>query len=167
MDIKFAPWRMDYILSTKDNKGECVFCRAFTESPSLDNLVVYRDETTAVMLNRYPYTNGHVLVIPHPHVDTLTGLDDTSRNSLMRVIAFTEALLRRVYNPMGFNVGLNLGEAAGAGIAEHLHFHVVPRWNGDTNFITLFGELRVIPEDLETIFNRLREAYPDRIGTLR
>jgi len=163
MDIKFAPWRLSYILSPKESGGGCVFCRAFTEDPSLENLVVYRDETTAVMLNRYPYNNGHVLIVPRQHLNSLTGLDDAARDSLMRVIAFSEALLRKVYNPMGFNVGLNLGEASGAGITEHLHFHVVPRWNGDTNFITLFGELRVIPEDLSTVFERLREAYPKRI----
>ncbi len=164
MEIIHTPWRRQYVQSP-DREGEgCVFCGAFsTKKPSLENLVVYRDKRVAVMLNRYPYTNGHVLIIPRTHVDSLTGLDQPTRSALAEVMAFSEGLLRRVYNPEGFNVGLNLGQAAGAGISDHLHFHVVPRWNGDTNFITLFGKLRVIPEDLARIFQRLREAYPARI----
>ena len=164
MDIVFSPWRLQYVQSPDKDASDCVFCRAFTEEPSLDNLVVYRDDKTAVMLNRYPYTNGHLLVIPRKHVDTLTGLDAQTRASLLEVITYSESLLRGVYNPHGFNVGLNLGEAAGAGIITHLHFHIVPRWSGDTNFTTLFGNLRVIPEDLAGVFERLRVEYPEKIS---
>ncbi len=163
MEIVFTPWRLQYVQSPDKDGDGCVFCKAFTDEPSLDNLVVYRDERTAVMLNRYPYTNGHLLIIPRQHVDTLTGLDAETRASLMELITYSEALLRRVYNPHGFNVGLNLGEAAGAGIITHLHFHIVPRWSGDTNFTTLFGNLRVIPEDLAGVFERLRAEYPDTL----
>jgi ATP adenylyltransferase len=162
MQIVFSPWRLQYIRSPKQESG-CVFCAAFTEPPSLENLVVYRDERVAVMLNRFPYTNGHLLVIPRPHVDSLTGLTPELRCATIEAVACAEAVLRRVYNPHGLNVGLNLGEAAGAGIMDHVHFHVLPRWTGDTNFATLFGELRVIPEDLQGVFERLGTEFPDQI----
>ncbi len=162
MRFVFSPWRLDYVTSKKCQDG-CVFCQAFEREPSPDNLVLYRDQRLAVMLNRYPYTNGHMMVIPRPHVDTLTGLEAGTRAASAEAITFCEALLRRLYHAHGVNVGLNLGDAAGAGIAEHLHWHVLPRWNGDTNFVTLIGETRVIPEDLSSTFARLRPEFPDRI----
>lgn len=164
MEIVFSPWRLQYVKDPDKQAGGCVFCKAFTEPPSLDNLVVYRDDATAVMLNKFPYTNGHLLVIPRAHVDSLTGLDAAARAAAIETVAYCEHLLRKVYNPHGFNVGLNLGEAAGAGIIDHLHFHIVPRWTGDTNFTTIFGKLRVIPEDLQGLFERLQAEFPERIG---
>jgi len=162
MDIVFAPWRLEYILKDKSAE-ECIFCKAFALEPSLDNLVVYRDERMAVMLNRYPYTNGHLLVVPKPHVDSLTGLDKATRSAASEVIAYCELVLRKVYEPHGINAGLNLGRAAGAGILDHVHWHILPRWTGDTNFATVCSDLRVIPEDLPTVFNRLRQEFPSKI----
>lgn len=162
MDIVFAPWRLEYVRSEKKDEG-CIFCRAFACEPSAENLVVYRDRLVAVVLNKYPYTNGHLLVVPKPHVDSLTGLDAETRSAAAEVTAFCESLLRKVYDPHGINVGLNLGQAAGAGISDHLHWHVLPRWAGDTNFITVCGDLRVIPEDLSGVFDRLRPEFPERI----
>lgn len=162
MDFVFTPWRLDYVQSDKQPEG-CIFCRAFTAEPSPDNLVIYRDERVAVMLNRFPYTNGHMLVVPRVHTDTLTGLDAATRAAAGEVLAFCEGLLRRVYNAHGINAGLNLGQAAGAGIIDHLHWHILPRWSGDTNFVTLFGELRVIPEELAGTFERLKPEFPTLI----
>ena len=162
MEIVFAPWRLEYVTAGKHAKG-CIFCRAFTDEPSLDNLVLYRDERVAVVLNKYPYTNGHVLVVPRPHVDTLTGLDREIRSAAAEVTAFCEALLRKTYSPSGINVGLNLGQAAGAGILDHIHWHVLPRWTGDTNFVTVCSDLRVIPEDIPEVFEKLRRQFPPRI----
>ncbi|MGA9751055.1 MAG: HIT domain-containing protein [Acidobacteriota bacterium] len=162
MEIVYTPWRLEYVQSPKQ-AGECVFCRAFTDEPSLENLVVYRDEELAVMLNRYPYTNGHMLVIPRPHVNSLTGLTPSLRASAAEVLTYCEAVLRRLYHAHGINVGLNLGQAAGAGIIDHIHWHILPRWTGDTNFVTVFGNLRVIPEDLADSFARLGGAFPERI----
>jgi ATP adenylyltransferase len=164
MEIVYSPWRLQYVTDPDKQRGGCVFCRAFHEEPSLDNLVVYRDEATAILLNKFPYTNGHLLVVPRAHVDSLSGLTAQARAAAIEAVTCCEDVLRRTYHPHGFNVGLNLGEAAGAGILDHLHFHIVPRWTGDTNFTTLFGELRVIPEDLQGVFDRLRRAFPPRIG---
>lgn len=159
MEFVFTPWRLDYVQSDKQPDG-CIFCRAFTAEPSPDNLVLYRDERVAVMLNRFPYTNGHMLVVPRAHTDTLTGLDAPTRAAAGEILAFCEGVLRRVYGAHGINAGLNLGQAAGAGIIDHLHWHILPRWSGDTNFVTLFGELRVIPEDLAGTIERLRPEFP-------
>lgn len=162
MRFVFSPWRLDYVTSDK-RQGDCVFCAAFEQDPSVDNLVVYRDERMAVMLNRYPYTNGHLMVIPRPHVDTLTGLDPESRAASVEALTYCEALLRRIYCAEGINVGLNLGQAAGAGIKDHIHWHVLPRWTGDTNFITVCGDTRILPEDLAATFARLRTEFPSQI----
>lgn len=163
MRFVYAPWRLHYVQSPKSQEG-CVFCRAFTADPSNDNLVLYRDDRMAVMLNRYPYTNGHMLVVPRAHTDSLTGIDAGNRAACAEALAFCETLLRRIYHAQGVNLGINLGEAGGAGIADHLHWHALPRWNGDTNFIATIGGTRVLPEDLATTFHKLREEFPVRIS---
>jgi ATP adenylyltransferase len=163
MRFVYSPWRLPYVQSKKCEEG-CFLCQAFREPPSCGNLVLYRDERLAIMLNRYPYTNGHMLVVPRPHRDSLTGLEPESRAAAAEALAFCEGVLRRLYCAHGINVGLNLGEAAGAGIADHLHWHVLPRWTGDTNFVTLFGETRIIPEELESSYQRLLPEFPERIG---
>lgn len=162
MEIVFAPWRLEYVTADK-HSDRCIFCRAFTDEPSLDNLVIYRDDRIAVMLNKYPYTNGHMLVVPRPHVDTLTGLDRETRSAASEATTYCETVLRRTYNPNGINVGLNLGQAAGAGILDHIHWHVLPRWMGDTNFVTVCSDLRVIPEEMAAVFEKLRRQFPPRI----
>ena len=163
MRFVYAPWRLPYVQSQKTREG-CVFCRAFSDEPSVENLVLYRDGQIAVMLNRYPYTNGHMLVIPRAHADTLTALDAGTRAACAEALAFCETLLRRVYRAQGVNLGMNLGEAGGAGITDHLHWHALPRWSGDTNFIATIGGTRVLPEDLASAFEKLRGEFPERIG---
>jgi ATP adenylyltransferase len=162
MRFVFSPWRLEYVTSNK-GEGKCVFCAAFEEDPSPDNLVLYRDERLAVMLNRYPYTNGHLMIIPRPHVDTLTGLNPEDRAAAAEALTYCEVLLRRIYKAQGVNVGLNLGQAAGAGIKDHIHWHILPRWTGDTNFITVCGDTRILPEDLASTFSRLCTEFPSRI----
>jgi ATP adenylyltransferase len=158
MRFVFSPWRLQYVQSLKSDEA-CVFCRAFQHEPSEENLVVFRDHRLAVMLNRFPYTNGHLMVIPRPHVDSLTGLDAEMRSASAEALTHCETVLRRVYRAQGLNLGLNLGQAAGAGITDHLHWHILPRWNGDTNFVTVVGQTRVIPEDLAMTYARLLPEF--------
>jgi len=156
MDIVYTPWRMQYVQSAPP--GSCIFCDAAGAPPSFENLVLSRSEDLVVMLNRFPYTNGHMLVVPRPHVDSLSGLEERHRHASVDALTRCEALLRDLFCAQGVNVGLNLGRAAGAGIADHLHWHILPRWAGDTNFSTVVGQLRVIPEDLRTSYEKLRDA---------
>ncbi len=152
----WAPWRLQYIKGEKS--GECIFCT----KPALDDesaLIVRRGELCFVMLNAFPYTSGHVMVAPYEHTADLARLDEAVALELM---ALTQESLRAIgvaYRPDGFNVGANLGTAAGAGVADHLHFHVVPRWEGDTNFVAVIGEVRVLPESLEDTYRTLKEAF--------
>jgi ATP adenylyltransferase len=148
---------MEYIQSRK-SKG-CVFCNALKSKDGLDNLIIYRGKTCFVTLNRYPYTSGHIMVLPFMHVRNLTDLDTETRSEMMELATRGTQVLAKVYNPQGFNVGLNLGEAAGAGIKEHIHMHVVPRWAGDSNFMTAVGETRMLPEDILESYRRIKAAW--------
>lgn len=157
MDIAYTPWRLQYV-QAEEPQG-CVFCSVAAQEPSCDNLVVHSTPELVVLLNRYPYSNGHMLVVPRPHVDSLSGLEDCHRKASVEVLTRCEHYLRALFGAQGVNVGLNLGRAAGAGIADHLHWHILPRWAGDTNFVTIVGQLRVIPEDLATSWEKLRNAF--------
>jgi ATP adenylyltransferase len=149
---------------------DCVFCNMIhatdyaiaqgmtQEAAERESLIVSRGPTTYLCLNRYPYATGHVLIVPYAHTDSLTSLAPEVAQEIMSTAQRVEAILRKVYNPHGLNFGLNLGEAAGAGVAAHLHMHALPRWSGDTNFMTVTAETRVLPETLETTWTRLREA---------
>jgi len=155
----FAPWRFAYV-SQADSSGGCIFCEAAHNEA--DPLTLARGERSFALLNRYPYTSGHTMVAPFAHVGDLSELDTAALVDVMRLGQRVVRALRRVYQPHGFNVGFNLGEAAGAGIATHLHLHVVPRWRGDTNFMTVNAEVRVLPEDLGETRAKLRQALePD------
>ena len=153
MQTLWAPWRMSYILGDEKPEG-CIFCQA-CDGVGFDNLVLGVGETCLAMMNKYPYNNGHVLVAPKRHVPSLIDLDEREQADLMRNVRLATMALKEIMSPDGFNVGLNLGRAAGAGIEEHMHFHVVPRWNGDTNFMTVLGEVRSVPEHIEATYRKL------------
>ncbi len=157
-EVLWAPWRMDYIVSEKE--AGCIFCEKPREQRDAANLILWRGQTTFVMLNRYPYNNAHLMVVPEAHVAALTELDASQRSELMETTALCEDVLRRVLQPDGLNVGMNLGAAAGAGIAEHLHLHIVPRWQGDANYMTIVGEIRVIPQHLDHTYQQLAPYFP-------
>ena len=149
---------MTYIQNHKDEEG-CVFCEAQAMSDGPDNLILYRGQRTFVILNRYPYTSGHLMVVPYIHTPSLQGLESEARSEIMELATQIMSMLSKEYNAQGFNIGINIGEAAGAGITEHVHLHVVPRWTGDTNFMSALGETRVLPETLEDTYHRLAETW--------
>ena len=150
MKTIWAPWRIEYILGNK-NEG-CIFCKALSEN---DDLTLFKGNSVMVMMNKFPYINGHLLVSPVRHISTLTELDRNEMADLLVLVEKSIGILKLVMKPDGFNVGLNLGKVAGAGIEEHLHFHIVPRWFGDTNAIAVFADVRVIPEHLKATYNNL------------
>ena len=149
---------MEYIENHGKEDG-CVFCKAVALPDSAENLIVYRGALSYVILNRYPYTSGHVMVVPFEHKPNLEQLDTATRSEMMELTSRATTVLRNVYNTQAFNVGLNIGEAAGAGVKEHVHIHVVPRWNGDTNFMSSLAETRVLPELLEDTWSRIRQGF--------
>ena len=152
---------MTYIQSNKSDP-DCAFCIEPTRPDGPENLIVFRGQRAFVIVNRYPYTSGHLMVVPYEHQPTLEMLDSETRAEIMELATLTIQVLRQVYGPQGFNMGINIGEAAGAGIAEHIHLHVVPRWGGDTNFMSSLGQTRVLPELLEETYRRVREAWDAR-----
>jgi ATP adenylyltransferase len=158
MDFLWTPWRYQYVTKTGE-QAECVFCAAAQATDDREWLVVYRGSHNFVILNRFPYTSGHVMVVPYRHVATLEAVPDEALVELIRMARDCERRLRAIYRPEGLNLGINVGKSAGAGIAGHLHLHVLPRWSGDTNFMTVVGETRVLPEDLTVTWERLREAW--------
>lgn len=162
MESLHAPWRIDYILSPKDEPGpESLFTRIGRSSDDIENLVVHRDRHCFVLLNRYPYNGGHLMVVPYKQTADLDDLDESQLTELMLLTRRCIRVLRAVMNPQGFNVGLNLGHVAGAGIEEHLHYHVVPRWQGDTNFMPVVGSTGVVPEALMETADKIRKAFPE------
>ena len=154
MKTVWAPWRMEYILSEKEEA--CIFCLALAER---NNLTLYKGTISMVMMNKFPYINGHLLVSPRRHISSLNEMTTEEMSDLLRTIKESIGILKKVMKPDGFNVGLNLGEVAGAGVEQHLHFHIVPRWHGDINAMTVFAEVRVIPEHLETTYQNLRPYF--------
>jgi ATP adenylyltransferase len=162
MEIQFTPWRMAYIKGDTAPKDKgCVLCKLCEDDPANDatNLVVYRGEHCYVVLNRYPYNTAHLMVVPYVHTADLSGLEDACAADLFGLTRRCVALLNEEYQPHGMNLGMNLGHTAGAGIAEHLHMHIVPRWEGDTNFYPIVGGIKVIPEGLERTFERLHPLF--------
>ena len=159
MKTLWAPWRMEYIENPIKENG-CIFCLGEKDTLS-QRLVLFKGDRSLVMMNKYPYTNGHLLVAPIRHVATPASLDPRDMVALMTMVSNSVSILKKVMDPAGFNIGLNLGKAAGAGVEDHLHFHVVPRWNGDTNFMTVVGDLRVIPEHMDQTYKRLYPLFKD------
>jgi ATP adenylyltransferase len=158
MDHLWSPWRYQYVQKEKTGGG-CVFCNAAAAERDEDNLVVYRGKKNYIILNLYPYSTGHLMVVPYEHVDTLQDASRETLEEMMLLVQRSQRSLQAIYRPPGFNLGMNLGESAGAGIAEHIHMHVLPRWPGDTNFMTTVAETRVLPENLATTWLKLREEF--------
>ncbi len=149
---------MTYIENADKEEG-CVFCNAQARQDSPENLIVYRGHLAYVILNRFPYTSGHLMVVPFVHQPDLENLDSATRAEMMELTARAMTVLRRIYNPQAFNMGANIGEAAGAGVKEHVHLHIVPRWKGDTNFMSSLANTRVLPESLDVTWQRIRDAF--------
>jgi ATP adenylyltransferase len=158
MDYLWSPWRYRYLTGPQE-EGACVFCRIAADRDDERNLVVYRAEFNFIVLNRFPYTSGHLMVVPYVHKAALSELDSAITAELMSLMRMAEQRLRAVYKPDGLNIGMNIGESAGAGIAGHVHMHVLPRWFGDANFLTTIGETRVLPEELPVTWRRMRESF--------
>lgn len=158
----WAPWRMEYItgsLRTEDSK--CFLCIDGADDEKA--LVVERDRNAFIVMNRYPYSNGHLMVVPVRHVGSLEDLSDEELLGMMRLVRRAVSVLKKVMNAQGLNIGINMGKAAGAGLEEHIHIHIVPRWVGDTNFMPVFGETRVISEHLLETYGRLKEGFAEQI----
>jgi ATP adenylyltransferase len=163
MERLWTPWRLAYVTEAAVEAPGCIFCEALAQIAD-EPLVVHRGRAAFVILNKFPYNNGHLMVVPHRHVGWLGALERAELDELMELTQAAERALRDVYRPHGFNMGLNLGKSAGAGVLDHLHMHVVPRWTGDTNFISVVGETRVLPEELPATAGRLRAAFHTVLG---
>jgi ATP adenylyltransferase len=158
MSYLWTPWRLPYLRGEEPLPEECLFCLKPTAEDA-EAHILHRGALCYVILNRFPYNNGHLMVVPYAHVPTLEALDTPTATELMLLVQRSLSVLREAYNPQGFNVGVNIGEAAGAGVVGHVHLHVVPRWSGDSNYMTAIGQTRVIPEWLEQTYARLRPLF--------
>src|SRR6185312_573458 len=161
MEYLWTPWRSTYI-NEKKRLRDCIFCTAAAADADSENLLVYRCKLAFVIPNRYPYTAGHVKIAPYEHVSGLCAASEAATEEIMLLARRAETILNAVYRPGGLNLGMNLGEAAGAGIEHHIHLHVLPRWTGDANFMTTVGATRVLPEDLNETYRKLSRAFQER-----
>ena len=165
MDRLYAPWRMAYVDQPEPQDktapaNGCVFCaKAADPDHDIPNLVVHRGDNAFVILNLFPYNNGHLMVVPYAHYGSLQELDEPAMFEMMRLTRLAQAALEGAFHPEGYNLGMNLGRAAGAGIADHIHLHIVPRWNGDTNFMPVLGDTKVLPDALESSCRKIRDAW--------
>ncbi len=159
MDRLWTPWRFDYISKMGSSDAGCVFCRILSENRDRDNLVLYRGRTLFAILNLFPYTAGHILLVANRHISFLKDTNDDELHEFLEAARLCEQALRSEYKPEGFNLGFNLGRAAGAGVEHHLHMHVLPRWTGDSNFVSVVAETRVLPEELARTFDRLHPYF--------
>jgi ATP adenylyltransferase len=158
MDHLWSPWRYKYIASPDTDTG-CVFCQIDQEHKDIENYVVYRARLNFILLNLFPYTSGHLMIVPYEHRALLSEVSEATTTEMMELTKRVQVALETEYRPDGFNIGMNLGRSAGAGVADHLHLHVVPRWGGDANFVSIVGETRVLPEDLATTCSRLKKHF--------
>jgi len=156
-EILWAPWRMEYILGEKEK--QCIFCTKPDQNQDKDNLILCRYTRNFVIMNKYPYNNGHLMVVPYRHTSDFDSLSTEERNEMMAVISKSMKVISQAINPDGFNIGMNVGKTAGAGIDEHLHFHIVPRWAADTNFMPVVGNTKVISEGLGETWERFKEGF--------
>lgn len=158
MDTLFAPWRMAYIAAPKEHEG-CIFCDFPKEERDRERLILARGERAFVILNAFPYNPGHLMVVPYRHTAEFGSLTAEEVIEMHRLASRAVAVLERTVSPQGFNMGINLGKVAGAGVADHVHLHIVPRWNGDTNFMPVLGQTRVLPEGLAETYRWMKEAW--------
>ena len=160
----WAPWRLKYI-EAADKQGGCIFCDFPAEGEAHDaaNFIVHRGQYAFIILNAFPYSNGHVMVVPYRHTATMETYSPEEMLEVMELTRVSLRMLQAAFGPHAYNCGLNMGRVAGAGIAEHLHWHIVPRWNGDTNFMTVLADTRVIPESLPAVYDRLRAVLPQAL----
>lgn len=161
MDRIFAPWRIRYVLGPKEQG--CIFCNYPKENRDKENLILYRGEKNFVIMNRYPYNPGHLLIAPYRHVGDITDLTSDELLDIMEQVRSCEEVVRKVMEPDGFNIGINVGSVAGAGMEDHLHAHMVPRWDGDTSFMPLFGDVQVVPEALQETYDKLKQEFKNRL----
>jgi ATP adenylyltransferase len=162
MDYLWTPWRYAYVSTTEKTAG-CVFCDAAKEKGDAKARIVHRAQYCYIILNAFPYTPGHVMIVPYAHLDELQKLPREAANEMMTLSQRMETVLRELYHPDGLNLGMNIGKAAGAGIAGHIHMHVLPRWVADANFISVIGETRILPETLEETWRRMRKVFETNI----
>lgn len=158
MDRLWTPWRLEYVSNTSTSTASCIFCSALAQITD-EPLVVHRGQAAYVILNKFPYNNGHLMVVFNRHIGRLADATPDELNEVMALTRTSEIVLGEAYNPHGFNTGLNIGKSAGAGVLDHLHVHIVPRWNGDTNFMTVTGETRVLPEELFQTAAKLKPLF--------
>jgi ATP adenylyltransferase len=159
MEKLWAPWRMEYILDSKESGDECIFCDLPRQKNDEQNYIIFRSKLSFVMLNKFPYNNGHIMVIPYKHEADYTALDQDILADIQQLIQKSLIALKNCMEPHGYNVGLNLGRTAGAGIDAHLHYHIVPRWSGDTNFMPVLSDTKVISESLEKSWQKLSREF--------
>lgn len=159
MDYLWAPWRMEYILAPKPQG--CIFCEKPHQNRDRENLILLRAKSCFVIMNYYPYNNGHLMIVPYRHLAHLHDLAEPEQREMMAVLTRCSEVLSRAMKPEGLNIGMNLGKTAGAGIDDHLHFHIVPRWNGDTNYMPIVGHTRVLPQGLYETWDQLKPLFDD------
>jgi ATP adenylyltransferase len=158
VDYLWSPWRYQYLTAPRASEG-CVFCAILASNQDEENLIVHRAAHNFVVLNKFPYTSGHLMVVPYAHAADLSAITDEAAAEMMALARQAEGHLRSIYRPDGLNIGMNIGESAGAGIAGHIHMHVLPRWHGDANFMTTIAETRVLPEALAMTWRRMKTAF--------
>ena len=152
----WAPWRMEFL---NQNMDGCIFCTIFKETTDQENLILFRGSSSYIVLNRFPYTSGHLLIVTNSHIASIEDLDPDSQLEIMDFTTRSVRVLRKVYKPEGFNIGTNIGKSAGAGVVDHLHFHIVPRWSGDANYMESLAETKVIPESLDVTYKRIASEW--------
>ena len=167
MKSLFTPWRNAYLVAGKPLETACIFCQATADERDEATLVVYRGLHNFIILNKYPYTNGHVMIVPYAHVSSPSASTQVQRAEMIHLASACESILRDLYQAEGINMGMNLGKAAGAGVEEHYHMHVLPRWAGDTNFMAATANTRIIPEDLAKTREKLTRVLHERLGAAR
>ena len=157
----WAPWRMKYIHDEHAKKSGCIFCEKLKEDKDKENLILYRGKKSFIIMNLYPYNNGHLMVVPFAHTSDLDELSDDENTEINSLIKKSTGAIKKKMQPQGFNIGINIGQVGGAGIADHIHWHVVPRWEADTNFMPVISDVRVIPQALEDTYDLIKEVLDE------